>query len=276
MKHQTDSFKTPDGLSIYCQSWVPESAKAVVVLSHGYGEHSGRYQHVVDVLLDQNYAVYALDHRNHGQSDGEKGFIHRFSSFAEDLHQFVVRTKQAHPDLPTVLLGHSMGAAISLHYVIDHPNQIDLLVLSAPYLIDGGNVSPLLVKVSTIISTVFPRLPVKAIDSSTISRDPSVVKDYDNDPLNSRNKIRARTGAELLSAGPHVYRRASEIRLPILIMHGDADALASVDSSRKLNDLVSSKDKSLRIYNGLYHEIMNEPEKDQVLSDIVQWLKARI
>ncbi len=276
MKHQTGTFKTSDGWTIYYQSWVPDAPTAIVILAHGYAEHSGRYEHVSEALLQQGYAVYALDHRNHGRSDGEKGYVENISALVDDLNQFITQTKKAHPELPTVLLGHSMGGVISLHYAINHPKQIDLLVLSAPYLIDGGNVSPLLIRLSKIIATLFPRLPIKAIDSSTVSRDPAVVKDYDQDPLNSRNKVRARSGLELVSAGPLAFRRANEIQLPILIMHGDADSIASVDGSRKLNDLVTSKDKSLRIYNGLYHEIMNEPEKEQVLADIIQWLKTRI
>jgi acylglycerol lipase len=276
MKHQTDTFTSGDGLSIFCQSWIPDSPTAVVVLSHGYAEHSGRYQHVVDALLNQNYAVYALDHRNHGQSDGEKGYVADFSKFIDDLQLFVGTVKSANPDVKMILLAHSMGAAIGTHYAIEHPDDFDLLVFSAPYLIDGGGVSPLLLKISGLMSTLLPRLPIKPLDSSNVSRDPAVVKDYDNDPLNSRNKIRARTGAELLSAGPKAFERASEIRQPILIMHGDADALASIDGSRKLNELISSDDKSLRSYAGLYHEILNEPEKDQVIADIIDWLRDRI
>lgn len=276
MKHQTDTFKTGDGLSIFCQSWVPASPKAVIVLSHGYAEHSGRYQHVVDALLEQNYAVYALDHRNHGQSDGEKGYIADFSKFIGDLHQFVQKVKNSHPDSKMILLAHSMGALIATHYVIAHPHEFDLLVFSAPYLIDGSGTSPLLIRLSNVLGSLLPRLPIKALDSSAVSRDPAVVKDYDSDPLNSRNKIRARTGAQLLAAGPKAFQRASEITTPILIMHGDADALASVEGSRTLNDLITSDDKSLRIYKGLYHEIMNEPEQDQVIADIIEWIRQRV
>ncbi len=276
MKHQTQSLKTGDGLSIFCQSWLPDRPTAVVILAHGYAEHSGRYQHVVDALLGQNYAVYALDHRGHGQSGGQKGYVANFSSLVADLSLYVQQVQAAHPGLKTILLGHSMGAAISLHYVIEHPKQIDLLVLSAPYLIDGGNASPLLIKISGIVAALFPQLPIKAIDSAAISRDPTVVQDYDNDPLNSREKVRARAGKELLSAGPHVFRHADQIALPILIMHGDADAIASVEGSRKLHQLLSSADKSLQIYHGLYHEILNEPERDQVLQDILGWIKQRV
>jgi alpha-beta hydrolase superfamily lysophospholipase len=276
MKHQTDSFQADDGLNIYCQSWIPDSPAALVVLSHGYAEHSGRYQHVVDALLAQRYAVYALDHRNHGQSDGERGYVTDFSALVKDLHRFVTQTKAAHPGLKTILFGHSMGAAVSLHYVLEHPKEIDLLVVTAPYLIDGGNVSPLLMKASRIIAMLTPRLPVKVIDSSAISRDTVVVADYDNDPLNHRGKVRARTGLELLSAGPQVFQRADEISLPIMIMHGDADSIASVDGSHQLHQSIASADKSIQIFHGLYHEILNEPEKDQILSDIVRWMQNRV
>ena len=276
MKHQTDSFITNDGLEIFCQSWTPETPAAIVVLSHGYAEHSGRYQHVVDALLQQNYAVYALDHRNHGRSDGEKGYVADFAKLVSDLNQYVGQVNAAHPDAKMILLAHSMGALIGTHYAIEHPADFELLIFSAPYLIDGGGAPRWLVKVSNLLSTMVPRLPIKPIDSSTVSRDPAVVQAYDKDPLNSRSPIRARTGSELISAGPKAFARAAEINRPILIMHGDADALASVEGSRQLNDLVSSDDKSLRIYNGLYHEIFNEPEKEQVIADMIEWIAARV
>ena len=276
MKHLSGTFTSSDGLEIFYQSWAPDSPVAIVVLSHGYAEHSGRYQHVVDALLKQNLAIYALDHRHHGQSEGEKGYVVEFSRFVVDLHKFVGRVKSENPEQTMILLGHSMGGLIATHYAIAHPNEFELLVLSAPYLIDGGNVSPILKRVSGLLSVLLPRLPVKPIDSSAVSRDPAVVADYDADPLNSRNKIRVRTGSELLSAGDRALAKAHVISKPILIMHGDADALASVDGSRQLHDVVGSTDKSLRIYNGLYHEIFNEPEKDQVIADMIDWIAARV
>lgn len=276
MKHQSDFFDADDGLKIYWQSWLPDSPQALVVLSHGYAEHSGRYQHVVDALLAQNYAVYALDHRGHGQSEGQRGFVADFSAIVNDLQRLITLAKRAHEGLKTILLGHSMGGAVSLHFVLAHPQEIDLLVVSAPYLIDGGNVSPLLMKVSRIMATWTPQLSVKAIDSAVISRDPDVVTDYDRDALNYRGKVRARTGDELLAAGPQVFQRAGEISLPIFIMHGDADSLASVDGSYQLHESIASDDKSLQIYRGLYHEILNEPEKEQVVADLIGWIQARV
>jgi len=275
-KHHTESLRAADGTEIFVQSWQPGSVRAVLLLAHGFAEHSGRYGHLIEQLLEKDIAVYALDHRGHGQSSGAKGYISRFGEMVDDLHNIVGHVRSEQPGRKLILLGHSMGGLMSLRYTISHRRAVDLLMVSAPYLVDGGNVSPLLLKLSRVLATLTPWLPIKQLDATAISRDPHVVHDYDNDPLNFRGKVLARTGYELLTAGPAVLQQADQIELPILIMHGDADRIADVSGSQQLHERVSSADKSLRIYSGLYHEILNEPEKDQVVADIVQWLEQRI
>lgn len=276
MNHQVESFTTTDGLEIFCQCWLPDSPRAVVIIAHGFAEHSGRYQHVVDALVTNGCAVYALDHRHHGQSDGERGYVQRISALVDDLDQYIEQVRSQHPGMPTVLLGHSMGGLVAVHYAIAHQQKIDLLALSAPYLIDGGNAPPILVKLAGVLSSLMPRLPIKPLDSAAISRDPAVVQAYESDSLIYRGKVRARTGYALLSAASAALEQANRISMPMLIMHGTADSLADVEGSRQLNESIRSEDKSLRIYNDLYHEIFHEPEKEQVIGDLVNWIQQRI
>lgn len=276
IEHRTDTLRTADGTELFLQRWLPETRRASLVLAHGYAEHSGRYDHLIQRLLESGIGVYALDHRGHGRSGGKRGWIGDFDLLPGDLDQLIQRVRAEQTARPLILLGHSMGGLLSLRYVQDHPGEVDLLMLSAPYLVDGGNVTPLLLKCSRAIAALAPWMPIKQLDASAISRDGQVVREYEHDPLNFRGKIRARTGFELLTAGPRVLRGADRIQLPVLIMHGDADRIADVSGSQQLHERVASADKTLRIYAGLYHEILHEPERDTVVADMLAWLEQRI
>lgn len=276
MHHETSILTTHDGLKLFTQHWLPENPKAVLLIAHGYAEHSSRYPHVAEYFVVNNYAVYALDHRGHGKSEGARTDVDSFAQYIDDLKLFLDEVKKNHPNAPMIVLGHSMGGAIALHYVLKYPNDVDLLMSSGAYLIDGGNASPMLISISKMIAKLLPTLGVKALDSATISHDPAVVKAYDDDPLVDRNKVKARMAAALLGAGPYVFANMAKINLPILIMHGSADVVALPRGSHRLHKEISSSDKTLKIYEGFFHEILNEPEQKQVLADIKLWLDARL
>jgi alpha-beta hydrolase superfamily lysophospholipase len=272
MKHSEDSFEGMGGTSIYCQCWQPDDpARALVILVHGAGEHSGRYQHVAERFTERGYVVAALDHPNHGRSGGRYGHVDRFDDFIETLGIFHRRVRADFPGLPTILLGHSMGGLISSLYLLQHQSEFIGCVLSGPAIktdIEPGLLQMLLIR---FLSSVAPKTGVLQLDANGVSRDPVEVEKYVSDPLVNHDKMSARKVSELFHAMNRIQQQAGTITLPMLIMHGEADSMASAKGSHFLHEHISSADKTLKIYTDLYHEIFNEPERAQVLADALDW-----
>jgi acylglycerol lipase len=273
--HEEGRFGGEGGLEIYWQAWLPEGEpRAVVVLAHGASEHGGRYAWTGEELSKRGYALYAIDHRGHGRSAGDRAVIDRMHNAVEDLHTLVERAQGAYPGRPLVLLGHSMGGAVALAYTAEHEDALDALVLSGALAVLEA-ASPVQRVAGRVLSVVAPSLGVVAIDSSAVSRDPEVVADYDADPLNYHGKLPARTVAELSRAIDGFPEAVTRFRLPMLAMHGTADRLVPIAGSEMVVDRAGSEDKTFKRYDGLFHEILNEPERQQVLDDIAEWLDAR-
>jgi acylglycerol lipase len=273
--HEEGRFKGEGGLEIYWQAWLPEDdPRAVVVLAHGASEHSGRYAWTGEQLNARGYAVYAIDHRGHGKSAGGRAVIDRMDNAVEDLHTLVERARGAHPGRPLVLLGHSMGGCVALAYTEVHEDALDALVLSGPLAVLEA-ASPAQRIVGRVLSAVAPSLGVVAIDSTAVSRDPQVVADYDDDPLNYHGKLPARTVTELAKAIEGFPEAVTRFRLPLLVMHGTADRLVPIAGGEMVAERAGSEDKTFKRYDGLFHEILNEPERQQVLNDMADWLDAR-
>lgn len=273
MSNIEGTFRGFNDSVIYYRGWEPEGdPQAVLVLVHGYAEHSGRYAHVADYFVNEGYAVYALDHRGHGQSAGRRGYFERFQFLVDDLDTFFGLVRQRAPGRTVFLVGHSMGGLLAAAYAIRHPGKVEGLVLSGAGVRVGEDVSPLLRAMSGVISALLPRMGVTQLEAAAISRDPQVVARYDSDPLNYRGKVPARVGAEMLKTARWVMRGAHTITCPALIMHGTADKLADPAGSQELYEAISSSDKTLKLWDGLYHEIFNEPEKEQVLAFVRDWL----
>jgi acylglycerol lipase len=270
------TFKGINDSDIYYQVWQPEGEpRAVLLLAHGYAEHSGRYVHVVDYFVSQGYAVYTLDYRGHGKSDGQRGYFERFSFLLDDLYTFFDLVREREPGRRMFLVGHSMGGLLAAAYSIQYPDWLDGLVLSAPWLRPAEDVSPLMQSLSGIISVLLPGMGLMQLAAAAVSRDPEVVARYDSDPLNYRGQVPARVAAEMLNTARQVMREARVIACPVLIMCGTEDRLAAPTGSRELYEAISSSDKTLKPWDGLYHEIFNEPEKEQVLAFMRDWLAAR-
>jgi acylglycerol lipase len=277
MINKQDFFQGVDGLQLFEQSWYPEkSPKAVMLLVHGLAEHSSRYEHVAEHLTANNVAIETFDLRGHGQSNGERVYVNSFDEYLQDLEIFFKRVKERCSGLPLFIYGHSMGATISTLYVINHDPEIKGLILSGVTVKFGQDVSPALIKIGAILGKYAPRMKTTRLDENSISRDPQIVKQYDEDPLNYRGKIPARTGWELLQAMRRIEQQMNAITQPILIMHGSGDKLSNPESSQELYDGVRSGDKTLKIYAGFYHEIHNDPEQKRVLEDITNWILARL
>jgi lysophospholipase len=246
----------------------------VIVLVHGVGEHSGRYDHVVTRLVDAGYAVHALDHRGHGRSDGPRAFIEDMDHAVADVDTLVDRAVAAHPDVPVFMLGHSMGGLIALRYALAHQDRLAGLVLSAA-LAQLNPVPKPLELVGRALSVIAPRAPLIAIDPELVSRDPAVVAAYRSDPLVHHGKIPARTAAQIADAVERLPSAVGAITVPTLILYGTADELCPPAGSVMLGERIGAGDLIVTAYDGLFHEILNEPERERVFDDIVGWLDAR-
>ena len=274
--HADGRFEGAGGVEIYWQAWLPEgSLRAVVVLAHGASEHGGRYAWVGEHLASRGYAVYALDHRGHGRSGGTRAVIDRLERAVDDIDTMRATAIARHPGAPVFLLGHSMGGCLALAYALRYQDRLNGLVLSAP-VAALETASPAERVLGAILSAVAPAVGVFEIDPNLVSRDPEVVRDYEQDPLNSHGKLPARTVAEITSEVRSFHDRVPELRLPLLVMYGTADELVVPDGSVMVHERAGSRDKRIIPYDGLYHEILNEPERGRVVEDLAAWLDERV
>jgi acylglycerol lipase len=260
MQHQEGRFIGLNNFNIYFQTWQPDiEPKAVLLIAHGYAEHSGRYGNVVDHFLPQGYAVYALDHRGHGRSDGERVKTNDFHDYIVDLKTFFNIARRENPGKKIFLIGHSMGSIISLLYVCEFQKELAGLVTSGGGISRPGELSEM--------PKGEGKLPV-----SMLSRDPAVIKAYEDDPLVYHGPIPTTLG--MFTIAGKLYDMVPGITLPSLIMAGNG----AVDGKRSqvLYERIGAKDKTLKLYEGLLHEIFNEPEHPQVLSDLEDWLAAHL
>jgi acylglycerol lipase len=226
-------------------------------------------------LAERGFAMYAGDHRGHGRSDGPRALIDRMDNVVADLDLVVDLAVGRQRGREPFLLGHSMGGAVAISYALVHQDRLRGLILSAPLAVVEA-ASPLTRLAGRVLSAVAPKLGVYEIDSTAVSRDPAVVRDYDADPLNYHRKLPARTVAELSAAIGTFQDRLGGLTLPLLTMHGTDDRIVPRDASELVIERAGSPDKSIIRYDGLYHELLNEPERERVLDDIVAWIEARL
>jgi len=277
MMHKEGKFKGYKGLELYYQFWLPDKKpKAVLLVAHGLAEHSGRYKNLVDYFVPKGYAVYALDHRGHGKSEGTRSYVDNFNDYLIDLRTFFDMACKDSKNTKIFLFGHSLGGTIATAYAVEHQDELAGLMVSGSTLVPATSVSPALLAIAGVVSALVPKMGVTLLDASAISRDQAVVDAYVNDPLVFRGKIPARTGAELARMWKQLPDQMPSIKLPILIMHGSADRLSDPQGSKLLFERVGSKDKTLKLYDNCYHEICNEPEREQVFADMETWLKKHI
>lgn len=261
------------GAELAWQAWLPaEPMRAVVVLAHGYAEHFGRYEYFAARLNAAGIGVYALDHWGHGQSDGTPGFVPAFSAFTDGVEALLEHVHQQNGDTPQFLIGHSMGGLIAAVHLVTHQQHYAGAILSGPAIMAAQEPSWLMIRVSRLLSRFAPRLGVLGLDAAGVSRDPAVVAAYLADPLVYTGKMSARLAAEMFDAMAAVRGQAGRISLPLLLLHGAADSLTEPAGSQYLADTVSSPDRELKLYPGLFHEIFNEPERDSVIADVTGWI----
>lgn len=272
MRIELGSFKGEGGVPISTISYVSDDSRADVVVLHGYGEHADRYRHVAKRLAADGYDVHLPDHRGHGRSGGRFGYVDRFDALVRDAEYLVDQVRAQGGGRPLFVLGHSMGGLATLLLLARGEARVDAAVTTGAFVEPGGGIPDVMVEVAKWLGRVMPLLPMQSVDASCISRDPAVVEAYLTDALVYSGKVAARTGSELLHAQARLREAAPKIDQPLLMLHGEADALAEPRGSSAIYEAAGSTDKTLRFYPGLFHEIMNEPEQDDVLDDIVAWL----
>ena len=274
MRHQEGFYKGVRDMRIYFQNWLPEGEpKAILLIVHGLAEHSGRYMNLVNRFIPLGYAVHGFDHPGHGKSDGTRVYVERFEDYIDTIKIYFDRVR---PAKPVFVVGHSMGGLIAALYLLDHQREMTGAVLSGPAVKVPHKITPTTVLVGKIFSALMPRFGLLGLDAEGVCRDPAVVQAYINDPLVHSGKITARLAAEMLKAMQHISAQASKITLPIMIVQGSADRLVDPAGARMLYDTVGSADKEIKIYEGFYHEVFNEPERERVLHDVERWIEVHL
>jgi acylglycerol lipase len=275
MNHIEGNFKGVRNTNIYYQAWLPEGkVKAVLLITHGLGEHSGRYMNVVNHFVPLGYAVYGYDLIGHGKSEGAREMVKRFEDFTDTLTIYYDMVKGWQMGKPIFLLGHSLGGLTAAYYLLDHQAKFQGAVISAPLIKAAENVSQATIVMGKILSILAPKAGLMPLDPNGVSSDPAVVKAYIDDPLVYHSKIPARMAAEMLKAMIRVTAGAEKITLPFITLQGSADKLVDPGSAQMLYDKARSKDKTIKVYKGLHHEVFNEPERARVLKDVENWLAA--
>lgn len=269
-------FTATDGTKLFEQRWpAVGEARGTVALLHGATEHSGRYLHVFHFLTTRGYTVAAYDLRGHGQSGGRPFSVRSFDEHTVDAQVFLERTREWMPTGPLFLLGSSMGGLISALTVLKHPVEIDGLVLSSPLAKLGSGITPTRIAIAKLLGRLLPHLPVGEMTGKYLSRDAAVIEGYRNDPLVYHGKVTAEMGSAIIRAIDELERLEDALDLPLLVLHGTADRVTDPAGSQRLYAAARSQDKTLKLYDGWWHELMQEPEREQVLEDIAQWSDAR-
>ena len=276
MKHQDLKWTASDGVEIYGQCWLNDSKpKAVICIVHGMGEHSGRYAHVAEYLVDAGYSVIAYDHRGHGKSGGKRGHTPSYDLLLDGVSDLLKQAEKIAPGSKKFIYGHSMGGNVVLNYALRRKPEIAGVIASSPWLKLAFEPPKFEVTLGTFVNNIFPGFTQSTkLDATAISRDKKEVEKYVNDPL-VHDKISARFFVETYAAGNWALEHAAEMKWPLLIFHGTEDRLTSPEGSRQFADKVK-ENCTFKLWNGLYHETHNEPEKEDVLTYIATWLDSSL
>jgi len=279
MKTFESKWEGNDGITFFMQGWEPETdPKALIALVHGLGEHTGRYIHVGKAMAAAGYALAGFDLRGHGESGGARGHSSSLSAYMQDIRQFLDLMAQRHAELPRFLYGHSLGGLLSLSYAIQYGADLNGVMVTGAALRSSLQEQKAKLMMAKLLGTFMPTMTIQSgLDPTTISRDQGVVNAYVSDKL-VHYSTSLGFGKAALSAIDLCFARAGEFTTPLLIMHGTADKLTYPSGSEDFARLASehNKDVTLKLWDGLYHELHNEPEKAEVFKVMVEWVGKRL
>lgn len=272
-------FVNADGQYLFCRYWKPTGTpKALIFVSHGAGEHCGRYEELAQMLMGLDLLVFAHDHVGHGQSEGERMVVSDFHVFIRDVLQHVDSMQKDYPGLPVFLLGHSMGGAIAILTAAERPGHFAGMVLISPLVLaNPESATTFKVLAAKVLNLVLPNLSLGPIDSSVLSRNKTEVDIYNSDPLICRAGLKVCFGIQLLNAVSRVERALPKLTVPFLLLQGSADRLCDSKGAYLLMESAKSQDKTLKIYEGAYHVLHKElPEvTNSVFHEINMWVSQR-
>jgi alpha-beta hydrolase superfamily lysophospholipase len=273
MRHSETSFEGAGGVPLFARSWLPETSPvAILLVIHGMGEHSGRYEGLAGGLVPAGYGIESFDLRGHGRSAGQRGHIDAWTDYLEDVDRLFGELRARHDPVPLFVLGHSLGALIACDFALGRPEGLHGIIASGTPIEPVGVAKPGLVLLARLLSSLWPRYRVRLrLDSALMSRDPAEVAKREEDPL-MHGIASVRWGTEALAAVARVKRRAGEITLPVLLIHGGEDPVNAPRGTRWLFDQIAGSDKEIRIYAGAFHEAYNDIDSDRVLADLRDWL----
>jgi alpha-beta hydrolase superfamily lysophospholipase len=269
------ALATSGGRTLFRRSWLPVRSENLLLLIHGFAEHSGRYEHLGAWFAAHGCVVHAYDHQGHGRSDGVRAHVRCFDDFLDDLDQMLAAVRAEHPGLPVQLVGHSMGGLILIAFLCERAPEVAGAVSSGAALALSENLSRGRMLAARVLRRLAPRLGLgSGLDPEGLSRDPEVVRAYLEDPLVFRHMTTS-LAAELLGAVERTARSAAKVRVPLLMLHGEEDPICPVAGTRRFFAGLSVEPRRLQVYPGLRHEIFNEPEQLRVFEDVLAWVRAR-
>lgn len=274
MQHFEFKWQTEDGLRLYAQGWQPETEPtAAICLVHGLGEHSGRYAHLAAFLNQAGYVLLAFDLRGHGKSEGQRGHTPSYEALLDDTAHFLDGAAGRYPDCPRFLYGHSLGGNLVINHALRRRPPLAGVIATGPLLRPAFEPPAWKMTLAKIMYRLWPTLSLSnGLDRQALSRDPEVVRAYNDDPL-VHDRLSARLGMDMLQAGLWSLEHAAEFPLPLLLMHGSADRVCSPQASREFA-AQAGEGCTLQIWDGFYHEIHNEPEQGEVFEYLLEWLTS--
>lgn len=269
------TFTGAGGLKIFTRAWHPTGTpRAVVVIVHGFNSHSGQYLWVAEQFVANGLAVYAIDLRGRGNSEGERFYVEKMEDYIADVHSLVQTAKTQHPGLPVFLLGHSAGGVVSCIYTLEY--QAELTGLICESFAHELPVPDLVLSLLKGVSYIAPHTGVFKLNNADFSRDPQVVASMNSDPLIHDENQPAQTAAVMVRADERLKNEFHLITLPVLILHGTLDKATKPSGSQHFYEKAGSTDKTLKLYEGHFHDLLNDVDKEVVMADIQQWINARI
>ncbi len=276
MRNKEGLFNGVADLGLYYQSWLPDAAPcAAVIIVHGFSDHCGRYDNLVEVLVSHHMAVYSYDLRGHGQSSGKPGYVDHFDDYRQDTRIFTGLVREQHPTLPLFLFGHSMGGLIALDQALHYPEGMSGVIASAPHL-GTPPVAPAKLMASRVLSRLWPSFSMQAgLDDSGLSRDEAIVQAYRDDPL-VHGIGTARLSTEMQAAVAETQANAHSLKPPLFIYFGSDDRITNPADSQRFYDNVVNNNKSILIYDGGHHENHNDIHYERVVIEVTQWIEAQI
>jgi alpha-beta hydrolase superfamily lysophospholipase len=276
VKDSTAALKTADGLDLYLRRWQAEDVphRWTFVVVHGLGEHGGRYQHLAEWFTPLGATVYAMDHRGHGRSGGQRGHAPSLNVLLDDIDAVVVRARTESGG-PVVLIGHSFGGLLAIAYALKNPDHLDKAIFSAPALIARVKVPAWKRTLASVLPKVAPKASfANEIDANVLSHDPANAPAYRSDPL-VHNRITAGLYGDTIARGEEFITRAAELRVPFLLLHGRDDQIVDPVGSQRFFARATAPERAFCVYPGFYHEIFNEVDRERVFQDIESWLTQR-